>query len=232
MQGNSLSLNFVLVLDDFNLCPPKTYLCGGQAIADSETIDGDLDLALIDHVDDCFSCSVHGDYWHGKSSISISGRFLVVVAFHLVRERGYNNNPLIIRIFSKIFSSTCLKDRNWRIYAWRTEMEKLFRGKWVLCTEFECRNSLCSSICIDLKFIVLFRVGRLRLKVYIITNIQTQFKLNPLCHYKKKTKKHLVFRDSENYPNQPLSLSHREDCPKRPSDQCHSEQCGCQICVH
>lgn len=68
------------------MSPGRTYLCGGQAIADSEAIDCDLDLALVDHVDDCFSCSVHGDYRHGQSSICVPGSFLVVVAFHLVIE--------------------------------------------------------------------------------------------------------------------------------------------------
>lgn len=63
--------------------PLPVYLCGGQAVADSEAIDRDLDLALIDHVDYCFSCSVHGDYRHGQRSIRVSSWFLVVVAFHL-----------------------------------------------------------------------------------------------------------------------------------------------------
>lgn len=61
----------------------QIYLCGGQAVADSEAIDRDLDLALIDHVDDCFSCSVHGDHRHRQCSICVSIWFLVVVALHL-----------------------------------------------------------------------------------------------------------------------------------------------------
>lgn len=65
------------------MCPLKIYLSGCQAVADSEAVDCDLDLALIDHVDDCFSCSVHGDYRHGQGSICVSTWFLVVVAFHL-----------------------------------------------------------------------------------------------------------------------------------------------------
>lgn len=69
-----------------------TYLCGGEAIADSEAIDCDLDLALIDHVDDCFSCCVHGNYGHGQSSICVPSRFLVVVTLHLVTENSFNLN--------------------------------------------------------------------------------------------------------------------------------------------
>lgn len=61
----------------------QIYLCGGQAVADSEAIDRDLDLALIDHVDDCFSCSVHGDHRHRQCSVRVSIWFLVVVALHL-----------------------------------------------------------------------------------------------------------------------------------------------------
>lgn len=60
------------------------YLCSGQAIADSEAVDCYLDLALVDHIDDCFSCSIHGDNGHRQSSICVPGSLLVVVAFHLV----------------------------------------------------------------------------------------------------------------------------------------------------
>lgn len=74
----------VNLIDKFvGMCPLKIYLSGSQAVADSEAVDCDLDLALIDHVDDCFSCSVHGDYRHGQRSIRFSIWFLVVVAFHL-----------------------------------------------------------------------------------------------------------------------------------------------------
>lgn len=65
------------------VCPLQIYLSGSQAVADSEAVDCDLDLALIDHVDDSFSCGVHGDYRHGQRSIRVSIWFLVVVAFHL-----------------------------------------------------------------------------------------------------------------------------------------------------
>lgn len=61
-----------------------TYLCGGQAIADCEAIDCDLDLTLVDHVDDGFSCSVHRNNGHGKGSIRVTSRVLVVVTLHLV----------------------------------------------------------------------------------------------------------------------------------------------------
>lgn len=72
------------LIDKFvGVCLLKTYLSGGQAVADSEAVDCDLDLALIDHVDDCFSSSVHGDYRHGQRSIRVSTWFLVVVALHL-----------------------------------------------------------------------------------------------------------------------------------------------------
>lgn len=72
-----------LIYKFVGVCPLQIYLSGSQAVADSEAIDCDLDLALIDHVDDSFSCSVHGDYRHGQRSIRVSIWFLVVVAFHL-----------------------------------------------------------------------------------------------------------------------------------------------------
>lgn len=61
------------------------YLCGGQAVADGEAVDCDLDLALVDHVDDGFSCGVHGDDGHGQGSSCVSSSFLVVVTLHLVK---------------------------------------------------------------------------------------------------------------------------------------------------
>jgi hypothetical protein len=63
------------------------HLCGGQAIADGIAIDGDLDLALVDHVDDGLSGCVHGDDWHGQSSVGVRNRLLVDVTLHLAKSK-------------------------------------------------------------------------------------------------------------------------------------------------
>lgn len=49
----------------------RRYLSGSQSIADGETIDGDLDLPLVDHVYNGLGSSVHWDDRHGEGSITI-----------------------------------------------------------------------------------------------------------------------------------------------------------------
>lgn len=83
-------------------CLP-TYLCCGKTIADGEAIDCDLDLALVDHVDDSLGCCVHGDDGHGQSSICISSSFLVVVTFHLIKEKTLNFHHLVHQIIKVVF---------------------------------------------------------------------------------------------------------------------------------
>lgn len=48
------------------------YLSGGQAVADGKSVDGDLDLALVDHVNDGLSGCVHRDDRHGEGTITVS----------------------------------------------------------------------------------------------------------------------------------------------------------------
>lgn len=75
----------------------KKYLSGRQAIADCETIDGDLDLALVDHVYNGLSSCVHWDDWHGEGSITICG--LLTITLHLGGEGGWSriNNAVTLK---------------------------------------------------------------------------------------------------------------------------------------
>lgn len=57
------------------------YLSGGQAVADRKAVDGDLDLALVDHVNDGLSSCVHRDDGHGEGNVIVSG--LLTITFHL-----------------------------------------------------------------------------------------------------------------------------------------------------
>ncbi len=57
------------------------YLSGGQAVADRKAVDGDLDLALVDHVNDGLSGCVHRDDRHGEGTVIVSG--LLTITFHL-----------------------------------------------------------------------------------------------------------------------------------------------------
>lgn len=57
------------------------YLSGGQAVADGKAVDGDLDLALVDHVNDGLSSRVHRDNGHGEGTITV--RHLLTITFHL-----------------------------------------------------------------------------------------------------------------------------------------------------
>lgn len=65
------------------------YLSGSQAIADCETVDGDLDLALVDHVYDGLGGRVHRDDWHGEGSVIICG--LLAVALHLGKKVSWSS---------------------------------------------------------------------------------------------------------------------------------------------
>lgn len=58
-----------------------SYLCGGEAVADGEAVDGDLDLSLVDHVDDGLCCRVHGDDGHGQGTVVV--RHLLPITLHL-----------------------------------------------------------------------------------------------------------------------------------------------------
>ena len=63
------------------VCVGWGYLCGGQAVADGEAVDGDLNLALVDHVDDGLGCCVHGDDWHGEGDVTLN--HLLSITLHL-----------------------------------------------------------------------------------------------------------------------------------------------------